>query len=144
MFSRRLCAPVVVVVVLFGAVSCTSTSESSACNDLQALSTEVEELFSLNPIAVGADGVKAQIDEVQDRWQIAQRSARDQFAGELDTFEDAVQALIETSRAVAAGELPVGEGMSTIGDEITGVRSTWDELTSEASTKLSDCDLAQT
>ena len=128
---------------LFGSVSCTSTSESSACNDLQALSAEAEGLFSLNPIAVGADGVKAQIDEVQDRWVIAQRSARESLAGELDTFEDAVQALIETSRAVAAGELPVGEGMSTIGDEITEVRSTWDELTAAASTKLSDCDITQ-
>ncbi len=76
MISRRLCVPAVAIVALFGTVSCTSTSESSACNDLQALSAEVEGLFSLNPIAVGADGVKAQIDEVQDRWVIAQRSAR--------------------------------------------------------------------
>ncbi len=44
---------------------------------------------------------------------------------------------------MAAGELPVGEGMSTIGDEITEVRSTWDELTAAASTKLSDCDITQ-
>jgi len=140
----RLLVSLAAVVALAAATGCTSTSESSACNDLQALSTEVEGLFSLNPVAVGADGVRAQIDEVQDRWQIAQRSARDQFAGELDTFEDAVQALIETSRAVVAGELPVGDGMSTIGDEITEVRTTWDALRSAVSTKLSSCDLART
>ena len=138
MIVRRSLAIVAAVVLTASlAVSCSDDGgddSASTCQSMQNLSTQVDTLLALNPVSVGADGVRTQVDAVKQSWQDARDAAGDQFGDELDAFQSSIDALSES--------IGSGGGVSGIQSAVDAVKTSWQSLTTAVDNELSDCTLS--
>jgi hypothetical protein len=100
-------------------------SASAVCADYQALTASLRNLASLNVVPVGANGLKAAVEDVQAKAS-ALGSSSEQFAPQVNALKSAVTQLTDTLNMLPSGGLDAALGR--IGPQISAVAKAGQDL----------------
>ncbi len=138
--TRKLLAGFIAACALLGACSSSSDDEASTCEALQDLGTSVQDLFNLDIISTGTDGLNDSLDDVETSWQAVQDNATDQFSDQVDSFNSALEGTADTFSSLPDSD-SLADSVTEVSTSIDGVTAAWDSLATAAESELGDCDL---
>jgi hypothetical protein len=111
-----------------------SPGGEAVCEDAEALRTAVEELRGIDPVAVGADGVNAALDEVRTAGTALRESAGAELAPSVTALETALEGLATTIQEAPQGSIGAGATADAMRDAIADVQTAADGLRTELET----------
>ncbi len=125
--------------------ACSSNSSTSpsasptvdVCASLKTLETSVDTLLAVQPLQVGAQGVKAALTQVQTDLDAAAATASTQFGPQVDALKQSVTAVSDTLKN-SSGQ-SIATVASQLATELPAVKTAWDDLKTAVSSL--DCGL---
>jgi hypothetical protein len=117
--------------------------DASACADAQDLATEIRALGDLDLRAVGTDGLREQLDDVDEEWQELEATGDEQFGDELDDVEASVQDLVDTIRGVGDSDAALSSIIGEIEDDMAAIATSWERLAAAVQDEFEDCELTE-
>jgi hypothetical protein len=121
-----------------GAPSASGSASGDVCASLQTLAGSIQDLFNVQPLQVGAQGVQAAVDQVETNLQPVAAAASSQLGTQVQALEDALKALKDTITG-ASGQSPAAVAGELLSD-LPAVQSAWTDLQTAADSL--NCDLA--
>ncbi len=130
------------ILLLTACSSNSSTSPSAsptvdACASLKTLETSVDALLAVQPLQVGAQGVKTAVGEVQKDLDAAASVASTEFAPQIDALKQSVTAVSDTLQNTNGQSIATIAGQ--LATELPAIKTAWDNLKTAASSL--DCGL---
>jgi hypothetical protein len=120
--------------------SSTTTTTPSTCASLQKLQSSVDSLKNINVAQQGTDGVKSSLNDVKSAAQNVKKSAKNQFGSDVDALENSISKLGDDLKA-GKGSQSIVDWAQQLGDDVTAVVDSFDQLQTAAQKGLKDCNL---
>ncbi len=125
--------------------ACSSNSSTSpsasptvdVCASLKTLETSVDALLAVQPLQVGAQGVKAAVTQVQTDLSAAASAASTQFGPQIDALQQSVTAASDTLKNTNGQS--IATTATQLATELPAIKATWDDLKTAVSSL--DCGL---